>query len=60
MKKPGIQIWIKTDLHLNGLKYVSNQASAFNGSCNIYAPEYRQATYYSFFDKDEMEEKPSI
>ena len=32
---------------------LGNQASAFNGSCNIYAPEYRQATYYSFFDKDE-------
>ena len=31
---------------------LGNQASAFNGSCNIYAPEYRQATYYSFFDKD--------
>ena len=31
---------------------LANQASAFNGSCNIYAPEYRQATYYSFFAKD--------
>ena len=31
---------------------LGNQASAFNGACNIYAPEYRQATYYSFFDKD--------
>ena len=29
---------------------LANQASAFNNSCNIYAPEYRQATYYSFFD----------
>ena len=29
---------------------LGNQASAFNDSCNIYAPEYRQATYYSFFD----------
>tara|TARA_X000000368_G_scaffold18460_1_gene14615 strand:- start:3771 stop:4865 length:1095 start_codon:yes stop_codon:yes gene_type:complete len=29
---------------------LGNQASAFNESCNIYAPEYRQATYYSFFD----------
>lgn len=28
---------------------LANQASVFNGSCNIYAPEYRQATYYSFF-----------
>ena len=31
---------------------LANQASAFNESCNIYAPEYRQATYYSFFDRD--------
>ena len=31
---------------------LGNQASAFNESCNIYAPEYRQATYYSFFDQD--------
>ena len=29
---------------------LGNQVSAFNESCNIYAPEYRQATYYSFFD----------
>ena len=29
---------------------LANQASAFNDTCNIYAPEYRQATYYSFFD----------
>ena len=36
---------------------LANQASAFNGSCNIYAPEYRQATYYSFFDKDESGRK---
>tara|TARA_B100000902_G_scaffold392795_1_gene445783 strand:- start:1009 stop:2103 length:1095 start_codon:yes stop_codon:yes gene_type:complete len=28
-----------------------NQASAFNESCNIYAPHYRQATYYSYFDE---------
>lgn len=31
---------------------LGNQVSAFNDSCNIYAPEYRQATYYSFFAKD--------
>lgn len=32
---------------------LANQASAFNESCNIYAPEYRQATYFSFFDKNQ-------
>jgi len=31
---------------------LGNQVSAFNESCNIYAPEYRQATYYSYFSKD--------
>lgn len=30
-----------------------SQASAFNESCNIYAPHYRQATYFSYFDKNE-------
>ncbi len=27
---------------------ILNQASAFNGSCKIYAPRYRQAHYYAF------------
>jgi len=36
---------------------LGNQASAFNGSCNIYAPEYRQATYFSFFDKEDNGKK---
>ena len=27
------------------------QASAFNGSCKVYAPRYRQATLYSFMQK---------
>ena len=29
-----------------------NQASIFNGCCRIYAPRYRQATLYSFFDRE--------
>ena len=32
---------------------LANQASVFNESCNIYAPAYRQATYYSFFSNNE-------
>ena len=36
---------------------LGNQASAFNESCNIYAPEYRQATYFSFFDKKDNGKK---
>ncbi len=30
---------------------LANQATVFNETCNIYAPNYRQATYYSFFAK---------
>ena len=30
---------------------LAGQASAFNNSCDIYAPEYRQATFFSFFDE---------
>ena len=30
---------------------LAGQASAFNYSCDIYAPEYRQATFFSFFDE---------
>ena len=36
---------------------LGNQASAFNGNCNIYAPEYRQATYFSFYDKNDNGQK---
>ena len=30
---------------------LAGQASAFNSSCDIYAPEYRQATFFSFYDE---------
>ena len=30
--------------------HLATQASAFASVCNVYAPYYRQATYYSFFD----------
>jgi len=30
---------------------IRNQVSIYNESCRIYAPRYRQATLYSFFDK---------
>ena len=29
---------------------IKYQVSAFNGSCKVYAPRYRQAVLYSFFD----------
>ena len=30
--------------------HMATQASVFSQTCNVYAPQYRQATYYSFFD----------
>ena len=30
--------------------HMAMQASSFYESCNVYAPEYRQATYYCFYD----------
>lgn len=32
--------------------HMATQASAFASTCNVYAPYYRQATYYSFFDQE--------
>jgi hypothetical protein len=29
---------------------LASQASAFNACCNVYAPHYREATFYSFVD----------
>jgi pimeloyl-ACP methyl ester carboxylesterase len=36
--------------HLVDIYPIREQASVFNESCKIYAPRYRQATLYSFFD----------
>jgi len=33
----------------NTLWMMANQASAFNGCCNVYAPRYREATIVSYF-----------
>ena len=32
---------------------MANQASAFNGCCNIYAPRYREANIFAYFGTDE-------
>lgn len=34
---------------------MANQASAFNGCCNIYAPHYREANIFSYFVGDDAE-----
>jgi hypothetical protein len=31
-------------------RVLATQASAFNGCCRVYAPHYREATFYSFVD----------
>jgi hypothetical protein len=36
---------------------IRNQAGIFNESCRIFAPRYRQATLFSFFDKNGNGEK---
>ena len=37
---------------------MANQASAFNGCCNVYAPRYRQANIFAYFG--EAEERDSV
>ncbi len=32
---------------------MANQASAYNGCCNVYAPRYREATIFSYFVSEE-------
>lgn len=31
---------------------ILHQASVFNGSCRVFAPRYRQMTYYGFYDEE--------
>jgi hypothetical protein len=39
---------------------ILNQASAFNGSCRVYAPRYRQAHYYSFVTNNLDDSKQAL
>jgi hypothetical protein len=36
---------------------MANQASAYNGCCNVYAPRYREANIFSYFGEDEAREE---
>ena len=36
---------------------MANQASVFNGCCSIYAPHYRQASIYSYYDTDKVRQE---
>ena len=38
-------------------RVLRHQASVFNGCCDVYAPRYRQATFFSFMDQDDNAEK---
>ena len=36
---------------------MANQASAYNGCCNVYAPRYRQASIFAYFKGDDVREQ---
>lgn len=36
---------------------LANQASAYNGCCNVYAPRYRQASIFAYFKGPDIREK---
>lgn len=36
----------------NTLWMMANQASAFNGCCNVYAPRYREANIFAYFESE--------
>ena len=38
-------------------RVLRHQASVFNGCCDIYAPRYRQATFFSFMNQGDSSEK---
>lgn len=38
-------------------RILRHQASVFNGCCDVYAPRYRQATFFSFMDQADNGEK---
>ncbi len=39
---------------------VTNQASAFNGSCKVFIPRYRQATFNAYFSLDNPDAKKAF
>ena len=39
---------------------ITNQATAFNGSCRVFAPRYRQAHLFAFYTKDKDAAKQSF
>jgi hypothetical protein len=41
----------------NTLWMMANQASAFNGCCNVYAPRYREATIVSYFGETDLRDE---
>ncbi|NKB99452.1 MAG: DUF3089 domain-containing protein [Pseudomonadales bacterium] len=41
----------------NTVWMMANQASAYNGCCNVYAPRYRQANIFAYFHGDDVREE---
>lgn len=39
---------------------ILNQATAFNGSCRLFAPRYRQAHYYVFLTKNKKDKEQAL
>ena len=44
---------VKSGTEENTRWMMANQASAFNGCCNVYAPRYREANIFAYFGSDE-------
>ncbi len=51
LNKEGWSADAKIDIEIGKFDPLHTQASVFNGSARIYAPRYRQATVFSFFDE---------
>ena len=43
----------RTSTEENTKWMIANQASAYNGCCNVYAPRYRQASIFTYFATDD-------
>lgn len=46
--------------HFTDKTVIRGQATAFNGTARVYAPRYRQATLYSFFDEQDASGKAAL
>lgn len=52
--------WSAPFTHAVERSTIRHQATVFNGAARIYAPRYRQATLYAFFDEEDKEGDKAI